>query len=165
MRRVPIDIGYKPGFDRKQTREESSPSIYKKVALNEGGYVEVMQGYDETQSLAFIPGQIRTLVTAVVPPGGQVLLITHFANSLSDIAAWGYFTWSVQIDGNPVSSYSAITNQLASVNQMRQVGVDIIAYPGQTLTVVCTSDITTPANYDAVVSMIGVYGYIKREQM
>jgi len=41
---------------------------------------------------------------------------------------------------------------------MRKVGVDILVNAGQTLTVDVVSSALVPADYSAVVSLIGVYG-------
>ncbi|HCJ52963.1 MAG TPA: hypothetical protein DHV25_04585, partial [Candidatus Kerfeldbacteria bacterium] len=62
------------------------------------------------------------------------------------------------IDGVPVQAYFGVVDQLGQTNLMRKVGVDILVNAGQTLTVDVVSSALVPADYSAVVSLIGVYG-------
>lgn len=132
------------------------------IILRRGGIFSVNDGYDNTSSALFLAAnapETQHLITVTVPQGSdQSLLITHFANELSDIAAWGFFTWNMYIDDVPVQSYFGIQDQLGQTNLMRKVGVDILVNAGQTLLVDVVSTVAVPANYSAVVSLIGAYG-------
>ena len=132
------------------------------IILRRGGIFVVNDGFDNTSSAAFLAvnaPETQTLISITVPQGSdQSLLITHFANELSDIAAWTFFTWNMYIDGVPVQAYFGVVDQLGQTNLMRKVGVDILVNAGQTLTVDVVSAALVPANYSAVVSLIGVYG-------
>ena len=132
--------------------------IQEEIILKRGGKFIVNQGFDETDSQNCLAGATITGLLSVSVPSGsdQSLLITHFANDLSDIAAWGFFTWNMYIDNVPVKSYFGVKSQLGFTSQMRKVGVDILVGGGQTLRIDAVS--TAAAAYDVVVSLIGVYG-------
>jgi hypothetical protein len=128
------------------------------MILKRGGKFIVNQGFDETDSANCGAGATVTGLLSVSVPSGsdQSLLITHFANDLSDIAAWGFFTWNMYIDNVPVKSYFGVKSQLGFTSQMRKVGVDILVGGGQTLRIDAVS--TAALAYDVLVSVIGVYG-------
>ncbi len=134
--------------------------IQDEIILKRGGKLIVNQGYDETASASIAAGATSTLITVVVPAGSdQSLLITHFGNDVSDIAAWSKYRWQMTIDDVPVKSYYDIRSQLGFTSQMRKVGVDILVGGGQTLVVKAIGDAVIPgAPYDILVSLIGVYG-------
>lgn len=146
------------GFKQPVMQTYKAPTlIEEQLILKRGGLFRVNQGFDETDSATVNAGATVTLLTVTVPAGSdQNLLITHFANDLSDIAAWGFFTWNMYIDSIPVKSYYGVVDQLGYTSQMRKVGVDILVGGGQVLTVQVVS--TAAVAYNAVVSLIGVYG-------
>jgi hypothetical protein len=144
--------------------ENSIVPIQQKILLRRGGLFLVNNGYDITASASFLTGDtINDVTTTVISQsvtiqGDQSLLITEFANYLSDIAAYGFFTWNMYIDGVRVGPYYGIQDQLGQPNLMRKVGIDILVNSGQTLTVDVVADKSVPAPYKASVSLIGVYG-------
>lgn len=134
--------------------------IQEEIILKRGGKFIVNQGYDETASVSVAQGATQTLMTVTVPAGSdQSLLITHFGNDLSDVAAWSLYRWQMTIDDIPVKSYYDIRSQLGYTSQMRRVGVDILVNGGQTLRVKAIGDAVIPGQpYNVLVSLIGVYG-------
>lgn len=134
--------------------------VQDEIILKRGGRFIVNQGFDETDSASVAAGATVTLLTVTVPSGSdQSLLITHFGNDVSDIAAWSKYTWNMTIDGVPVKSYYGVKSQLGFTSQMRKVFVDILVGGGQTLVVQVVGDAVIPgAPYDILVSLQGVYG-------
>ncbi len=136
---------------------QASQRIQDEIILRRGGVFVVNQGFDETDSATVIAGATVTLLSVTVPDGtDQSLLITHYANILSDMAALGFFTWNMYIDSVPVKAYFGVVDQLGTTNQMRKVGVDILVNSGQTLRVDAVSTAALP--YGAGISLMGVYG-------
>lgn len=135
--------------------------FYDTVKLKIGGYIEVYQGYDvPTSSVTLNPGDSNIiLVNTLVPAGGvQVLLLTHFANFVSDIAAWTFVTWNMTVGGRSVPEYSNVTDQIGEVNRLRLVGIDIITRASENLIIKASASALMPGPFNAGVSLLGVYG-------
>ena len=135
--------------------------FYDRVKLKIGGYIEVYQGYDiPASSVLLNPGDSnKEIVNTLVPSGGiQALLLTHYANAVSDIAAWTYVTWYMTVNGRQIAEYSNITNQIGEVNRLRPIGIDIIIRSGERLIITASASALMPAPYSAVNSLLGVYG-------
>ena len=167
---VPLDIQAKIHNVKAAISPEQAfakqVSQMRLLALKGAGYVNVYQGYDSTQSAFFAPGATTDLINITVPSGGDnALVLLKYANYTSDIAAWGYFTWNMYIDGMQVPEYSNVSDQLGLQYQMREIGIDILIKAGQTFRIEVVADAAMPIvvpQYTAGISLIGVFGTFYR---
>lgn len=117
------------------------------------------KGYDATASMN-IPKGTTVTVLSVIAPGNSALMISHFANYVADIGAWGFIKWSVQVNSVPADPLGLVMDQLGDPSNPRELGLKIIARPGDVVEVKVTNltDITLGTDYAAGVSLKGGYG-------
>lgn len=115
-------------------------------------------GYDKTASETIAAGTGKTLITEVIPVG-LVLMLTHFANYVSDVMAWGQVVWTVKINGNPWQGFDAVKDQLGDPANPRELGNPPIARGGDVVTITATNN--SGVAYAAGVSVKGAFGFFR----
>ena len=120
---------------------------------------QIRKGYDDTKSMNVPKGTMVTLLQLIVP-GNSSFMVSHFANYVNDIGAWGFIKWSVQVNSVPDETLGNVMDQLGDPSNPRQLGRQIIALPGDVVEVKATNltDISTGADFVAGVSLKGGYG-------
>jgi hypothetical protein len=114
------------------------------------------RGYDNTQSLAVPAGTTVTLISERITTA-ELLLLTHFANYVSDIMAWGSIVWNTTINGVPVASLYNVKDQLGDPANPRELGYQPQLRGNDLLEVKVTNN--AAVEYSVGVSVKGKFGW------
>ena len=121
----------------------------------------VTDGYDVTKEAVIPYGNVDTVIKSQKIPSSTNLIITHFANDVSDLAAWtdaGGVTWQVRINSITVLETK---NQLGNTSQLRELGKSIEVRGGDLIEYIAKNP-SAATNYTLLVSVKGYYGYWER---